>query len=123
MALEAKAIDVILTLEPEWNRTPTHNAGYDLYRLDAGDQAIQWCEVKAMTGTLHKRPVGLSHTQFKCAQAHGESYWLYIVERTGTADVHIVRIQDPAGKARTFTFDHGWLQVAGSSAVQDDGED
>jgi len=28
------------------------------------------------------------------------------------ASRRIVPIQDPAGKARTFTFDHGWLDVA-----------
>jgi hypothetical protein len=26
--------------------------------------------------------------------------------------VRIIRNQDPAGKARTFTFDHGWISVA-----------
>jgi hypothetical protein len=72
---------------------------------------VRWCEVKAMTGSLHNRPVGLSHTQFKHAQKHGESFWLYVVEHAGT-DPRIVRIQDPAGKARTFTFDHGWIDVA-----------
>jgi Domain of unknown function (DUF3883) len=112
MALEAKAIEFIVSREPRWHRTLTHNPGYDLYQTDASGQTIQWCEVKAMTGTLHNRPVGLSHTQFNCAREHGESYWLYVVERAGTKDAHIVRIQDPAGKARTFTFDHGWLSIA-----------
>ena len=34
------------------------------------------------------------------------------VEHAGDATLRIVRIQDPAGKARTFTFDHGWTDVA-----------
>ena len=54
----------------------------------------------------------MSHTQFKFAQEHGDAYWLYVVERAGTDDARIVRIQDPAGKAKTFTFDKGWLAVA-----------
>ena len=65
-----------------------------------------------MTGTLADRPVGLSRTQFDCAREHGEAYWLYVVESAGTDEARLVPIQDPAGKARTFTFDHGWLDVA-----------
>lgn len=65
-----------------------------------------------MTGGLLDRPVGLSYTQFECAREHGEAYWLYVVEHWGTDSARIVRIQDPAGKMRTFTFDHGWLNIA-----------
>lgn len=32
MALEAKAIDLILSRQPEWRRTPVNNPGFDLYR-------------------------------------------------------------------------------------------
>ena len=58
------------------------------------------------------RPVGLSRTQFDCARMHGDAYWLYVVERAGMDSARIVRIQDPAGNVRTFTFDHGWLDIA-----------
>jgi Domain of unknown function (DUF3883) len=112
MALETKAIEFILSREPKWQRTQTHNPGYDLYQASDSGRAREWCEVKAMTGTLHNRPVGLSRTQFNCALEHRDVYWLYIVERAGTEDARIVRIQDPAGIARTFTFDHGWLSIA-----------
>ena len=43
---------------------------------------------------------------------HGEAYWLYVVESAGTDDASLARIQDPAGRAKTFTFDHGWREVA-----------
>ena len=76
-----------------------------------------------MTGSLHDRPVGMSHTQFEHAQKHGEAYWLYVVEHAGTDTASIVRIQDPAGKARTFTFDRGWLDVAEMDTKQRDQED
>ena len=123
MALEAKAIDLILAREPKWQRTPIHNPGYDLF--DPGDDAApeRWCEVKAMTGSLADRAVGVSHTQFACAQDHGSAYWLYVVERAGAPDARIVRIQDPAGKARTFTFDRGWLHIANVDGEQDHRED
>lgn len=112
MRLEEQAIDLIVSCEPLWKRTPTHNPGYDLFQAGEDGQPVAWCEVKAMTGDLKDRPVGVSHTQFGLAQRKAEAYWLYVVERAGTEDAHIVRIQDPAGKTKTYTFDHGWLEVA-----------
>lgn len=112
MALEQKAIELILSREPDWRPTPIHNPGFDLYQGEEPAAARRWCEVKAMTGRLADRPVGLSHTQFECAREHRENYWLYVVENAGAENARIVRIQNPAGKARTFTFDRGWLDIA-----------
>jgi hypothetical protein len=69
---------------------------------------------------LYKRPVGLSRAQFECAREYGEAYWLYVVEHAGTSSARIVRIQDPVGKALTFTFDHGWLNIAGVDTEQEE---
>ena len=123
MALEAKAIEFILSRETRWQRTPTHNPGFDLYKMGLDAQPKRWCEVKAMTGSLTDRPVGLSRTQFDCALEHGDAYWLYVVERAGTDRARIVRIQDPAGNARTFTFDHGWLDIAELDSEEEYRED
>ncbi len=113
MELEEKAIALILTLESRLQRTHTHNPGFDLFEAGQNGQPIRWIEVKAMRGELRDRPVGLSRTQFEYAQEHGEAYWLYVVEYAGDEKrARIVCIQNPAGKARTFTFDHGWLAVA-----------
>lgn len=113
MALEEKAITIILSQEPEMKRTPANNPGFDLFTSDADGKPTRWVEVKAMAGALTDRPVGLSRTQFDCAREHGEAFWLYVVEHAGDdTSNRIVRIQDPARKARTFTFDHGWLEVA-----------
>lgn len=111
MALEEDAIKRILSRDQRWERTPMNNEGFDLVQV-ADDQVCAWCEVKAMKGSLHDRPVGMSHAQFKWAQQRGDAYWLYIVEHAGSDEARIVRIQDPAGKAKTFTFDKGWLPVA-----------
>jgi Protein NO VEIN, C-terminal len=126
MALEEKGVDLILTGEPHLKRTPTHNPGYDLFEAGEDGQPVRWIGVKAMTGDLYDRPVGVSRTQFQCAQQHGEAYWLYVVENAGDENrARIVRIQDPAGKACTFTFDHGWRAVAelvggGASLVEEE---
>ncbi len=113
MNLEDKAIELIIGQEPELKRTPKNNPGFDLTELGSDGEPVKWVEVKAMKGTLRDRPVGLTRTQFEWAQDHGWSYWLYVVERAGDPEhAQVLRIQDPAGKARTFTFDHGWVAVA-----------
>jgi hypothetical protein len=114
LALEERAIRLIIAREPQLRRTPTNNPGFDLFELGSDDKITRWIEVKAMTGGLHNRPVGLSRTQFESAQKNGDRYWLYVVEQASSQEkARIIRIQDPAGKARTFTFDHGWLGAAG----------
>ena len=40
------------------------------------------------------------------------SPWFHLFERAGAARTRIVRIHDPAGNARTRTFDHGRLDIA-----------
>ena len=113
MALEESAIALILKTEPHLQRTSTNNPGFDLYEGGPGDDPRRWIEVKAMRGELRDRPVGLSRAQFECALMRGEAYWLYVVEHAGEeGSSRILRIQDPAGKARTFTFDEGWIAVA-----------
>lgn len=120
MTLEEKAIQLILSSEAKLRRTPTNNPGFDLFEANKRGKPIRWIEVKAMTGCLEDRPVGLSRTQFDCARKHGEAFWLYIVEYAGDEkNARIVRIQDPAGKAQTFTFDHGWMNVAELDGIPD----
>lgn len=113
MRIEESAIEKIVQIEPTLLRTPEGNPGYDLYETDENGKPIRWVEVKSMTGTLEDRPVGLSRTQFDFARDKGDSYWLYVVERaTDHQQARVLRIQDPAGHARTFTFDHGWIEIA-----------
>ena len=112
MALEARAIEFVLSCETGWQRTPPNYPGFDLFESGPDGQPKRWCEVKAMTGNFSERPVALSRTQFDFARRQGAAYWLYIVERAGMDSARIVRIPDPAGNARSFTFDHGWLEIA-----------
>lgn len=113
MQIEREAIDLIISREPKLCRTSDGNPGFDLYEVDSNGRQIRWVEVKSMTGSLKDRPVGLSHTQFDCAREKGDAYWLYVVEHaTNPTQARVLRIQNPAGHARTFTFDHGWSQIA-----------
>ena len=112
MSLEENAIAFIIKQEPQWLRTAPGNAGYDLYQVDRNGSATAWCEVKAMRGPFGDRSATMSRRQFEEAQHRGASYWLYVVENAGTDSPSLVKIQDPAGQAGTFTFDKGWLAVA-----------
>jgi hypothetical protein len=62
---------------------PPGNPGFDLPERDASGEATLWVEVKAITGGMKDRPVGLSSAQFRLALQHGEQYWLYVVEHAG----------------------------------------
>lgn len=116
MAVESEAIEKIIALEPSLQRTPDGNPGFDLYETDGAGTPIRWVEVKSMTGSLQDRPVAMSRTQFSFAQERGQAYWLYVVEHARDAgSARILRIQNPAGYARTFTFDHGWTAIAQSN--------
>lgn len=113
MQIEGNAIELIIGLEPALRRTPGGNPGFDLFESDSGGRQIRWVEVKSMKGSLEDRPVGLSHTQFNCAREKGDAYWLYVVEyATDPIRARVLRIQNPVGHARTFTFDHGWGEIA-----------
>ena len=112
MALEERSVEFILSRFPTWERAPTHNPGFDLFESGLDGNPVAWCEVKAMTGSLDDRPIGLSRPQFECACKHGANFWLYVVERAGDETARIIRINDPAGKARTFAFDRGWRHIA-----------
>ena len=113
MQIEKQAIDLIIEREPALRRTPEGNPGFDLYEADEHGGPIRWVEVKSMTGDLDGRPVGLSRAQFELGRERGPAYWLYIVERASDPEsARVLRIQDPIGLARTFTFDQGWRHVA-----------
>lgn len=113
MDLESKAIAFILSREPDLEPTPEGNPGYDLSQPGPDGEPVKWVEVKAMSGTLQNRPATLSKTQFDLARKREDAYWLYVVENAGDpAQIHIVKIQNPAGKAQTFTFDRGWIALS-----------
>jgi hypothetical protein len=115
MRVEAVAIDHILKFEPDLQRTPAGNKGFDLFGTDEDERPNRWIEVKAMKGTLGA--VGMSKAQFETALEKGTRYWLYIVENATSDEPRILKIQDPAGNARTFTFDAGWSEIAIVSQV------
>ncbi len=111
--LERMAVKLIREQEPNWIIAEPNTPGHDLYQLDENGEVTEWCEVKALSSSLDDSPVRVSRTQFDFAREKGAAFWLYVVEHAGDADqARILKIQDPAGMARTFTFDRGWRDVA-----------
>ncbi len=116
MGVEEAAIALILDREPSLKRTPPNNPGFDLYEVGEDELPVRWIEVKALAEGWESHPVTLTHTQFEYAREKGEAYWLYVVEHAGTDHTAIVKINDPAGRASTYTFDKGWRVVAAPAA-------
>jgi hypothetical protein len=113
MQIEESAICHILNREPHLCRTPAGNHGFDLCEKDDAGNSVRWIEVKSMTGSLAEHPVCLSRKQFDFARQYGAAYWLYVVEHaTNSAKIRVLRIQNPFGNARYFTFDSGWAAIA-----------
>ncbi len=114
MILEAQAVEFIIQMEPKLQKTPSTNPGFDLFEADKQTGLpIKWVEVKAMTGSLDDRSVCLSRTQFECARDKGKAFWLYIVEHASDPiKARILRIKNPVGRAKNFTFDRGWRLIA-----------
>ncbi len=110
--VEAVAIEHILKLEPDLQQTPAGNKGFDLFGTGESGLPNRWIEVKAMVGTLASHPVGMSKAQFEKALTEKSNFWLYVVENATSEEPKILKIQDPAGNARTFTFDEGWRAIA-----------
>lgn len=119
MQLEAQALDFILRSEPNLQRTPPNNPGFDLFEVDDIDRVVRRVEVKAMRGTLKDRPVAVSRSQFLFALNSPVDHWLYVVERAGhEGEQNLIRIKDPAGNAKYFTFDEGWADLSNSGDLE-----
>jgi hypothetical protein len=115
MQIEESAINLIIALEPALHRTAVNNAGFDLYETNASGTVVRWVEVKSMTGSLKDRPVGLSRPQFEFGRSKGGAFWLYVVENASDPKgAKVLKIQNPVGNTRTFTFDHGWASMSSS---------
>lgn len=117
LSLERRAIDLILRIEPSLKQAPQTHRGFDLYEEDEEGKPVRWVEVKSMTTTMDFRPATISRSQFQAATEQGHRYWLYVVENADSDRPRIVRIQDPAGNAKNFTFDRGWRGIAKMTTI------
>lgn len=92
--------------------TPNH-PGYDLESIDNQTGVIRYIEVKSLSGYWDSaNPVLVTKNEFETAQAKGDEFWLYIVERATSEDYQIHRIQNPANRTQYFVLDHGWEPLA-----------
>lgn len=115
-AVDDAGLAVVLDHERSEGRMPKRMAhthpGFDVLSSTAAGTPERYIEVKSASAVWSERGVTLSQRQFLSAQALKEKFWLYIVERANSAKPRLIRIQNPAQLARSFTFDSGWESVA-----------
>lgn len=122
VSLGKLAVGWVLQFELSQGRKPMSmahaNPGYDVEsRRGRNPDPERYIEVKGINGDWGQNGVPLSSIQFDRARKEGDKFWLYVVENAGDpAKVRIHMIQNPAGKATQFRFDHGWRQ-AGQTAT------
>jgi hypothetical protein len=74
---------------------------------------MRYKEINSLSGYWDSaNPILMTQNEFEMAQAKGDEYWLYIVERATSEDRQIYRIQNPANRANYFVYDHGWEPLA-----------
>jgi hypothetical protein len=119
-AIDAAGIAEVLRCEREAGRDPQEmphsNPGYDVTSKDADGEIVRYIEVKSISTAWQDAVVQLTGTQFAKAQELRDLYWLYVVENAGSPHVQVRAVQDPAGAATRFVFDHGWKERAESDA-------
>lgn len=115
--IDRAGIELVLRFEEAAGRCPVEmphaNPGYDIESWDAdGSTILRYIEVKSTADQWRERGVAMSRRQFDFATEKGEDSWLYVVERAGSSEARIHRIQNPARLANLFAYDFGWLPVA-----------
>ncbi|MCW1886729.1 DUF3883 domain-containing protein [Luteolibacter flavescens] len=122
VSLGKLAVGWVLQFELSQGRKPMSmahaNPGYDVEsRRGRNPDPERYIEVKGINGDWGQNGVPLSSIQFDRARKEGDKFWLYVVENAGDPEkVRIHMIQNPAGKATQFRFDHGWRQAGQTAA-------
>jgi len=115
-----EGVRLAMEFEKSQQRSPTdmeefqtHHPGYDIESISE-DGEIRYIEVKALSGMWSSQnPVQLTKNEFETARKFGEQYWLYVVEHVDDGQQPVIyKIQNPAGRADYYLYDHGWLSVA-----------
>ena len=113
--VEAAAIAFIRKIEPNWQPADTadnpNNPGFDLYQTDRNGKKNLWCEVKGLSKEFNR--VSLTAREFNEARKRGKRYWLYVVENAESDNSALIKINDPANKAKRFSYgSNSWRRVA-----------
>jgi hypothetical protein len=120
-ATDQAGIEAVISFEKNEGRDPRPmdhmHEGYDIESRNDQGLLDRLIEVKSLSGEWSGYGVGLSPSQFRCAQNHKSLFWLYVVERAGQSNERIHRIQDPASRVDEFRFDDGWEDVAETETV------
>ena len=75
MSLDERPITLIISGEPELQRTSANNPGSISSKPTKMDTRRSYIGMKAMSQGLCDWPVGITHTQFECPRTNREAYW------------------------------------------------
>jgi hypothetical protein len=102
LEIEEAAIAAILIEEPELQRTPPNNEGFDLFTTN--DE--KFVEVKSLLGAWTTRNTAkLTWPQMRMAYKAQDKYWIYVVEfAEDNARRNINRIHHPFSHNMRFSF-------------------
>jgi hypothetical protein len=122
-AVDEAGIRIVLDYERAEGRVPKQMAqthpGFDILSSTAAGEIARYIEVKSISAEWSDLGVTLSQPQFTAAQTLKDKFWLYVVARANSAEPRLIRIQNPAQLARSFTFDSGWEAVAENPAIEE----
>lgn len=113
LATERAALDHVDAVEAARGATivamAQENEGYDREITVPGEPEARIVEVKGLGEGWDGRGVRLTPAELRAAHSFGLRYWLYVVEfAKDSARRRLFRIQNPAGQATAYCFDHGW---------------
>ena len=112
-AVDHAGLDKVLQYERSHGRIPTEmshsHPGYDVESRENGQpDPVRLIEVKSLAGAWDELGAGISSTQYECARAEGDKFWLYVVENALGPAAVIHAFQNPADKIVEYRFDDGW---------------
>jgi hypothetical protein len=119
-AIGDAAVDYVFGIEERAGRQPVKmdhdNEGFDILGKDPDGQP-RYIEVKGIDGAWGETGVGLTRSQFQCAQKERRRFWLYVVENACSESPTLHCISDPAAQITQYRFDTGWKSLAANTAA------
>jgi hypothetical protein len=113
-AIGDAAVDYVFGIEEHAGREPVKmhhdNEGFDILAKEPDGQP-RYIEVKGIDAPWGETGVGITRSQFLCAQRERKQFWLYVVENARGESPTLHCINDPATQITQYRFDAGWKSL------------
>jgi hypothetical protein len=119
-AIGDAAVDYVFGIEERAGREPVKmhhdNEGFDILAKEPDGQP-RYIEVKGIDAAWGETGVGVTRSQFLCAQRERKRFWLYVVENARSELPILHCINDPAAQITQYRFDAGWKGLAANAGL------